>query len=271
MASEGVQRYGVNRRYETDHDYSEVLEELYFRGYSVVNDVLGHVQINGIRKSLDDIYAGQLAAFGGSSALDAIGDLHVARAPLLEDPSFAELALNPVLRSISEGILGENFVLLQQNGLLNPPATYNFQAGWHRDLSYQHWVSSKPLAFNALFCIDDFTLENGCTFALAGSHLRSEFPTDAFIEKHEIPLTAPAGSVVVMDAMLYHRAGHNRTENVRRGVNHLIGLPFMTQQISLFDARPELVTDDFTARFFGKRWRPAEDAISWRNAKRDVT
>lgn len=39
-----------------------------------------------------------------------------------------------------------------------------------RPVLYQHYVSSSPLAVKALFCVDDFTHENGSTFVLPASH-----------------------------------------------------------------------------------------------------
>jgi len=66
--------------------------------------------------------------------------------------------------------------------------------------------------------------------------LHEEFPSDSYVRTHEIPLEAPAGSVVVLDGMTFHRAGVNSTKNfVRRAVNNVVGLPFMGQQIDIPD------------------------------------
>jgi ectoine hydroxylase-related dioxygenase (phytanoyl-CoA dioxygenase family) len=49
----------------------------------------------------------------------------------------------------------------------------------------------------------------------------------------ESPITAPAGSLIVFDSMLFHRAGINRSQAMRRGVNNVFALPFLKQQIVL--------------------------------------
>ena len=41
--------------------------------------------------------------------------------------------------------------------------TAHHQSAFHRDLPYQHFTSSRPIAINALFCADEFTNENGAT------------------------------------------------------------------------------------------------------------
>jgi len=87
-------------------------------------------------------------------------------------------------------------VLNQQNGVINPPHSERYNQGaWHRDLPYQHFVSSRPLAINALFCLDQFTIENGATKVLPASHRQEAFPSDDFVQSQATPVTAPAGSL----------------------------------------------------------------------------
>ncbi len=46
-------------------------------------------------------------------------------------------------------------------------------------------------------------------------------------------IEAPAGSFIVMHAMLFHRGGANRTARPRRAVNHLYTAAFIRQQIDI--------------------------------------
>jgi ectoine hydroxylase-related dioxygenase (phytanoyl-CoA dioxygenase family) len=82
-------------------------------------------------------------------------------------------------------------------------------------------------------CLDTFVPETGCTHVLAGSHKVEAFPSDAYATRMEQPVSAPAGSYIVMDAMLYHRAGVNRSGGIRRAVNNVYALPILKQQIVL--------------------------------------
>ncbi len=71
-----------------------------------------------------------------------------------------------------------------------------------------------------------------------------------------------------MDAMLYHRAGQNKSNTLRRAINHVIGLPFMAQQIDIpAFAGNKLSVDEFSKSYFGYRWQPAKSVKHWRLRK----
>ena len=135
-------------------------------------------------------------------------------------------------------------VLNQQNGIINPPngKQYN-QGAWHRDLPYQHFVSSRPLAINALFCLDPFTIENGATMVLPASHRQKAFTSDLLVKTQALPVAAPAGSFIVLDCMVFHSGGVNTTAAPRRAVNHVYTIPLIRQQIDM----PSALGDEFTA------------------------
>ena len=44
-------------------------------------------------------------------------------------------------------------------------------------------------------------------------------------------MEAKAGSVIFFDSMLFHRAGFNKSKNIRRGVNTMYVRPIIRQQI----------------------------------------
>src|SRR3546814_5583379 len=51
--------------------------------------------------------------------------------------------------------------------IVNPAEHQSYGQGlFHRDLPHQHFVSSRPLAINALFCIDAFLEANGATLVV---------------------------------------------------------------------------------------------------------
>lgn len=105
---------------------------------------------------------------------------------------------------------------------------------------------------NALLCLDEFTPERGSTRVLAGSHRAERFPSDAFVSAMEIPTTAPAGSYLVFDSMVYHRGGANMTNSLRCAVNNMYTLPFVKQQISLPAVlKGKWADDPELARFLG--------------------
>jgi ectoine hydroxylase-related dioxygenase (phytanoyl-CoA dioxygenase family) len=267
MSEEAVLTHGiVSRAAEGAADLHA--EELRFQGFTLVPSGLGAAELGELRRRLDEVYTRQESELGGEEALARCSDVDVARAPLVYDHRFVGIAANPLLLALVERMLGANFVLMQQNGLLTRPAADNYQVRWHRDLAYQHWTSTEPLAINALFALDDFTVETGATFVLPASHHRPEFPSDDYVRRHERPLEAPAGTFLVLDAMLFHRAGRNVSDRPRRAVNHLIGRPFLGQQFDFAALLGEhYANDDLLARYLGYRWRPQPDVVSWRKQR----
>jgi ectoine hydroxylase-related dioxygenase (phytanoyl-CoA dioxygenase family) len=264
--------HGIQQQTQAGDALLEAAEMLRAVGYALIPSGLSEPQLTNLRDCLEATYQTQVQEAGDLAALQACQDLDVARCPLSYDEIFIEVAAHAGLMNLVRHLLGEHFVLLQQNGLFNRPQTTHYQTHWHRDLSYQHWTSTEPLALNALLTLDDFTLENGATHVLPASHLRSEFPSDAYVRQFEQPLQAPAGTFLVMDAMLFHRAGRNTTQGQRRGINHLIGRPFMAQQFDLARmVHPRHGQDPFLHQYLGFRWSPCASVAAWRRLRSNPT
>ena len=166
--------HGVQQQVQTHDHFDAQAEELRALGYTHVASGMSAAQLTALRERMEAVYQAQVQELGGLQALQRCKDLDVARCPLAYDESFIGVAANDVLMPLLRRVLGDNFVLLQQNGLFNRPCAEHFQTHWHRDLSYQHWTSSEPMAINALLTLDDFTLENGASHVLPASHLRAQ-------------------------------------------------------------------------------------------------
>ena len=230
-----INTFGVKEFSKSTSEVDAHVENIVSLGYSIVPNVINQQLLESIRTKLDLIYQIQVNECGGEHRLAIINDAHTVRCPLAYDDLFLEVALSRGVLSIVERLLGEYFTLMLQNGVLNIPDTgINQNAGhWHRDLNYQHFVSSRPLAISALFVIDEFTELTGATCVLPASHKSEAFPSDRFVRTNEKTIEAPPGSALVFDSMLYHRGSRNRSTGARRAINHIYSLPFIKQQISL--------------------------------------
>lgn len=268
MTNNGSQSYGVRRQHQASTEIEVYLEELRREGYVVLSDVFSPDVMKEASELIDATYALQVQETG-EDVLEKANDTDIVRCPLAYDRRFLDLSINETIQSIIKGVLGENYVLLQQNGIINRSKKTNFQTKWHRDLSYQHWICSQPLLLNFLICIDKFFVEGGATWILPGSHLHEEFPSDSYLARHAKPLEASAGSVIVLDGMTYHRGGVNTSPGyIRRALNNVVALPFMGQQIDmprLLNSRGlKYSAEPFLYNYLGYRWNPASDAASWR-------
>lgn len=237
-----IPTYGVKERTrESDDGIGPAVESIRLLGHAVVDGGYGPAELRTLSEAFDRAHRTQLAQHG-AEALAAIDEHNTIRALLSLDPVFLKLGTNSVVLKLCEALLGDRFILNQQNGIINPPhsAKYN-QGAYHRDLPYQHFVTSRPLALNALFCLDAFTAENGATKVVSGSHKQEAFPSDGAVEALEAQVVAPAGSFIVLDGMVFHSGSVNRTSAARRAVNHVYTLPFIKQQIEL----PALLGDKY--------------------------
>jgi ectoine hydroxylase-related dioxygenase (phytanoyl-CoA dioxygenase family) len=265
-----VRAFGVKEVQAATTASERAAEDIVLIGYTIVPDVISAARLESIRTKLDSIYEKQVAEVGGEGELHQINDAFTVRAPLAYDDEFLEVATAPPVLSVVEKLLGDYFTLMLQNGILNYPAkgTQQNAGAWHRDLNYQHFTSSRPLSISALFCIDPFSKETGGTQVLAASHKTEKFPSEDYVRGHESVVTAPAGSVLIFDSMLYHRGGLNTSANVRRAINHMYTLPFVKQQISFPRTFAGKFSDDpFLRKFLGYESEPGENVAQWRKGK----
>lgn len=240
-------------------------EELARNGFSVLPGVIAPDVLGAMREALDRLLAIQTARFGGEERLSEIGDAWQVRAPLQEEPVFLELLRLPALDAIVEATLGPAALVMQQNGIILPPmAATHHQQSWHRDLPYQEFTSSKPIALGSLAVLDSFSADSGGTRFLPGSHRHERFPSDEYVARWAYQPEAAAGDVVVFDAMVFHAGGVNSGRHPRRAVNTLFGIPLLAQQVAL-TAKPDM--DPKMRRRLGLDYQPAASADAWRSAR----
>ena len=225
--------YGILQQNLSENIFDEAVEQIRNIGFAVIDSGYSASELlqfseefNATRKSYIEKY--------GEIELKNIDEYNTIRSPLTHGSEvFLKLALNANLMAVLKKLIQGKFVLNQQNGIINPPKeTYN-QAAWHRDLPYQHFVCTKPLAINALFCVDDFTCENGATFVIPASHKTEDFPSENYIKKNAVQVQAKTGSFILLDCMMFHAGGFNNTNLERRAVNHVYNIPYFKQQINI--------------------------------------
>jgi ectoine hydroxylase-related dioxygenase (phytanoyl-CoA dioxygenase family) len=262
--------HGVREMHQNADGLDAAAEEIRNLGYAVIDSGFSADQLRLIREKSDAIYARQVQECGGEENLLRMNDVSIARCALSYDDYFVKLAAHPALLGLVSKLLGENFILLGQNAIINRADRRHNQVTWHRDLAYQHFVTSRPIAISALYAIDDFTELTGATAVLPASHKVEGFPSRQYVEKHQRCVEANAGSIIVFDAMLYHRGGENRSGRTRLGVNHIFVLPLLKQQIDLPAALGGRFRDDpLLGRLLGYDSAPAASAYQWRKSKID--
>ncbi|HEX8070890.1 MAG TPA: phytanoyl-CoA dioxygenase family protein [Pyrinomonadaceae bacterium] len=263
-----MRTHAVREFHENRDEADALAEEIRNIGYTVVDGGLSAAELQRMREKIDAVYERQVRELGGEAQLHRINDGNIARCLAGYDDYFVHVAAHPRVMAVARKLLGPNFVLMSQNGIINRPTGAHYQQTWHRDLNYQHFVSSRPLALSAMVCVDEFNAETGGTCLLPASHKSEVFPSFEYVRRHEVQVSAPAGAILVFDAMVYHRSGHNRSGRPRRGVNHIYTLPLIKQQISLPRMLGGKFSDDpFLRTFLGYDSETGESVQHWRARK----
>ena len=127
------------------------------------------------------------------------------------------IASPPILERVS-AVLGPRFKLSSLNVRTAPPHSTWVQP-LHCDMGAipdenGYWVC------NTVWMLDDFTAENGALRAVPGTHRSGKLPQEILPDPKaphpdEILVTGKAGTVVVMNAHLWHGGTANRTANPR--------------------------------------------------------
>jgi hypothetical protein len=264
--------YGVLKQNTVGNNIDKVVEEIVNLGFSVIHSGLSDEEIQSLSSKFDFLHAQYLKIYG-SKYLESIDELNSIRLPLIFDRAFIDLATNKNVLNVVERLIVGKFMLNQQNGIVNPPGKKYNQGAWHRDLPYQHFISSRPIAISALYCVDDFTKDNGATHVLPASHKQEPFPSDEYTLEHSAQITARAGSFIMMDGMTFHRGGVNTARTKRRAINHIYTIPHIKQLIDIPALLGEEVMDAYVQELLGYRYglpRSIDDFLKTRNNRRDI-
>lgn len=257
--------YGNIKQNCINDDVSRYVEEISIKGFTVIPNLFSAKELVKWRGRIDDVYEKQENDFGRASLIE-IQELDMCRAPILYDFEFIKIATHEVVLGIVKKILGEFFVLHLQNAIINRPNSEHHQSSWHRDLPYQNYTISQPLAISVLWAIDEFSDKTGGTNLVPFSHKTESLPSDSYIANNYITANVPAGSVVVFDSMLLHKAGNNISEIIRRAVNHVYVSPMLKQQYDFSRALDHISNNltSFEKQLLGFTSQAPLDDKAWR-------
>jgi ectoine hydroxylase-related dioxygenase (phytanoyl-CoA dioxygenase family) len=108
-----------------------------------------------------------------------------------------------------------------------------------------------PWAVNIIWCLSDVYFENGATLYIPGSHRwkrKNEVPSNA-VEMLK-PFVAKAGSIIAMDARVWHTSGANITKDQDRALLFAFySAPFLRQQVNWTAVFSKETRDSFSPTF----------------------
>jgi len=143
--------------------------------------------------------------------------------------SFLQLLDILPLHDYLENFFQGKYIINSYGGVINTKENSAYVAKVHRDI--RTFSGQLPLMLNMLIMLDEFTLENGATYLLSGSHLTDEKPTDEVFFKNADRAIGSTGSILVFNSNLWHAAGQNYTDTPRRALTLTFTKPFIKQQL----------------------------------------
>jgi hypothetical protein len=135
--------YGILQQNLSETALDEVAEQVRNLGYAILDSGYTAPELQSISEEFNRTRTHYVETYG-ETKLRSLNEFPTIRSPLTHGgDAFLGLVLNENLLSLLKKLISGKFILNQQNGVINPPQeTYN-QGAWHRDLPYQHFVSTQ--------------------------------------------------------------------------------------------------------------------------------
>ena len=212
-------------------DIEDVVTSVSEQGFAIVPELLDEVTVSRMCDRLAPIFdaiASRKSKEFGQQTIHTHNLLAKTRA-------VDELLLNDTLLNLIEAILGPDFQVSGVAAMRPGPGDcrqHMHQDDGHYPIPRPH----PPLIVNTLIALDPFTVENGGTEVVPGSH---KFTHKVEQDHPTVTLEMPAGGLLLWDGALWHRGGGNNTQNqYRRSVNINFNLAWLKQRENQFIAVP---------------------------------
>ncbi len=193
-------------------------------GFVVLPGLLSPADLAGLDGEVAAICRGERGTVDGlpgaaGSTADLLRSVLCVHFPHKLSPALLDLARRPDVVGPLTRVVGPNVKLVQSMFFVKSEGKPG--QAWHQD---ENFIPTRDRSLAAVWiAVDDATVENGCLWALPGSHRRGVlYPDretddarfDCSVESHSfpyrdedaVPLELPAGSAVLFDGYLLHRS-----------------------------------------------------------------
>jgi len=198
----------------------EQKQDLNERGYTVLEKFMAPRMLEAIRQRVDELFQEE----GKNAGSEFKSEPYTDRLANLVDKGeiFVQAIQRPEILECVEHVIGTEFKL----------SSVNVRSPWPNS----QWI--QPLHIdggglpdekgyyvcNSVWMLDDFTLENGAIRMVPGSHRLGQRPQEVLSDPTasypgEVLLIGKAGTVVVMNAHMWHGATANQTNRPRRAMH----------------------------------------------------
>ena len=201
-----------------DNEFSSsIAKELAKNGYVFIPNFFDLNRIRELKKitysiANSQIETGAAYVYGNDASLQRIYNL-IGKSDIYWDFLLDERVQSIVETFFNRNTLHDKYYLSSyQANILYPGAAAQIL---HTDLSMPEPLPPWPVRLNINLVIDDFTVLNGATLVVPGSHLWLKKPNALGEEVNLTPVTVPCGSLVIWSGHLWHKSGANRSNKPR--------------------------------------------------------
>lgn len=227
-------------------DWLELLAEaVRVEGVAILERAVPSEMLERTRAAMYDVQQ-RILRDVGEERLQRAGEIGVLRLMARYDEHFLRYLELPEMLAIVDRVVGHTAILHLQNGFILPSQPADrpvevFQTRFHQD--FPRVLGGVVLSLNVMVAIDPFTPDRGGTWVVPGSHQRPDSPAAAFMTAAEVCADCGAGSLLVFDSTLWHRAGHNVSGVDRLAINHQFTRSYLKQQIDYVRALGSAVVE----------------------------
>ena len=195
-------------------------EQLDQQGFLLLTNFSSSVLMDELQEAIESLFSQE----GEEAGSEFKQELHSRRLSNLVNKGeiFRRLISQPDVLELVRLVLGKQYKLSSLNARSANPQQPTGQP-LHADMgaivdSHGPWVC------NIIWLVDEFTEENGCPRVVPGSHRENALPQDSMndpLQAHpqEVNVTGPRGSLIVLNAHLWHGGTANRTANPRTALH----------------------------------------------------
>ena len=245
-------------------------------GYCIVEQVIDSATIDEVHRRIDQ--QAKAEAQKGVTAMDQVQTAEDKNQWVYllinKGEIFQRLMQEPTVHQIVDHVLGPHYLLSDFAATITHPG--NGQMGLHKD---QWWLPeprmpgeqhqrcgdidranvvkgqpdqsttpiNPPVVCNVLWMVSDFTVENGGTRIVPGSHLSGTNP-EPYGDYSTVNAVGKAGSAVIFEGRTWHSADFNTSDAPRYGITTYYGAPQFRQMLNFTYATKQQVLADLDAR-----------------------
>ena len=190
-------------------------------GYLIFRNVLSPAQVDRILNRLEELWAAEGDHAGEENYIEP-GVRRLANLASKGD-SFRSLFAHPQVLEVVEAVMGPDVRVAMVNARDVPPYT-GVRMSFHMDSDKGRVRDEQGYsAATAIWMLDEFSLANGATAFVPGSHLLGKSPREMLADVNashpgELVIEGQPGDVLVFNGHCWHAGRPNETAHHRRAV-----------------------------------------------------